>query len=159
MFLLAGRKRKKSKTSNYLISIDPTDLSRGGESFIGKLRWGLCACFYFPSTVIHRTGFIFWWQSIGSVLLEGCFRHRVKLPHVSCIYGTNGKQISQTYNVKTFRYGNIRFPHLVILVRSRSFTHTLGTKRCYISINFMRPQKNTEYQFGFVDCCVSLERQ
>lgn len=39
VFLLAGRKRKKSKTSNYLISIDPTDLSRGGESFIGKLRW------------------------------------------------------------------------------------------------------------------------
>ncbi|KAG5849175.1 hypothetical protein ANANG_G00107190 [Anguilla anguilla] len=31
VFLLAGRKRKKSKTSNYLISIDPTDLSRGGE--------------------------------------------------------------------------------------------------------------------------------
>ncbi|KAH0620912.1 hypothetical protein JD844_021814 [Phrynosoma platyrhinos] len=27
VFLLAGRKRKKSKTSNYLISIDPTDLS------------------------------------------------------------------------------------------------------------------------------------
>ncbi|RLV96957.1 hypothetical protein DV515_00012277 [Chloebia gouldiae] len=38
VFLLAGRKRKKSKTSNYLISIDPTDLSRGGENFIGKLR-------------------------------------------------------------------------------------------------------------------------
>ncbi|KFW62821.1 Tubby-related protein 1, partial [Pygoscelis adeliae] len=37
VFLLAGRKRKKSKTSNYLISIDPTDLSRGGENFIGKL--------------------------------------------------------------------------------------------------------------------------
>jgi len=37
-FLLAGRKRKKSKTSNYLISVDPTDLSRGGESYIGKLR-------------------------------------------------------------------------------------------------------------------------
>ncbi|XP_074853803.1 tubby protein homolog isoform X3 [Carettochelys insculpta] len=37
----AGRKRKKSKTSNYLISIDPTDLSRGGESFIGKLRSNL----------------------------------------------------------------------------------------------------------------------
>ena len=37
-FLLAGRKRKKSKTSNYLISVDPTDLSREGESFIGKLR-------------------------------------------------------------------------------------------------------------------------
>ncbi|KAJ7998748.1 hypothetical protein DPEC_G00208090 [Dallia pectoralis] len=38
VFLLAGRKRKKSTTSNYLISIDPTDLSRGGENFIGKLR-------------------------------------------------------------------------------------------------------------------------
>nr|XP_020666866.1 tubby-related protein 3 isoform X2 [Pogona vitticeps] len=41
VFLLAGRKRKKSKTSNYLISIDATDLSREGESFIGKLRSNL----------------------------------------------------------------------------------------------------------------------
>ncbi|XP_076880089.1 tubby protein homolog isoform X2 [Brachyhypopomus gauderio] len=41
VFLLAGRKRKKSKTSNYLISVDPTDLSRGAESFIGKLRSNL----------------------------------------------------------------------------------------------------------------------
>ncbi|XP_032898090.1 tubby-related protein 1-like [Amblyraja radiata] len=41
VFLLAGRKRKKCKTSNYLISIDPTDLSRGGENFIGKLRSNL----------------------------------------------------------------------------------------------------------------------
>ncbi|XP_062838094.1 tubby-related protein 3 isoform X1 [Anolis carolinensis] len=41
VFLLAGRKRKKSKTSNYLISIDPTDLSREGGSFIGKLRSNL----------------------------------------------------------------------------------------------------------------------
>uniref|UniRef100_A0A8D0E6J1 Tubby-like protein n=1 Tax=Salvator merianae TaxID=96440 RepID=A0A8D0E6J1_SALMN len=41
VFLLAGRKRKKSKTSNYLISIDPTDLSRDGENFIGKLRSNL----------------------------------------------------------------------------------------------------------------------
>jgi hypothetical protein len=38
VFLLAGRKRKKSATANYLISIDPTDLSRGGSSFVGKLR-------------------------------------------------------------------------------------------------------------------------
>ncbi|XP_048450242.1 tubby protein-like, partial [Rhincodon typus] len=37
VFLMAGRKRKKSKTSNYLISTDPTNLSRTGESFIGKL--------------------------------------------------------------------------------------------------------------------------
>ncbi|XP_060103272.1 tubby-related protein 3 [Heteronotia binoei] len=41
VFLLAGRKRKKSKTSNYIISIDPTDLSREGESFVGKLRSNL----------------------------------------------------------------------------------------------------------------------
>ncbi|XP_041111192.1 tubby-related protein 3-like isoform X4 [Polyodon spathula] len=41
VFLLAGRKRKKSKTSNYLISVDPTDLSREGESFVGKLRSNL----------------------------------------------------------------------------------------------------------------------
>uniref|UniRef100_A0A3Q3GAL0 TUB like protein 1b n=1 Tax=Kryptolebias marmoratus TaxID=37003 RepID=A0A3Q3GAL0_KRYMA len=40
-FLLAGRKRKKSTTSNYLISVDATDLSRGGENFVGKLRSNL----------------------------------------------------------------------------------------------------------------------
>ncbi|KAL8579499.1 hypothetical protein ACOMHN_025452 [Nucella lapillus] len=40
-FLLAGRKRKKSATSNYLISTDPTDLSRNGESYCGKLRSNL----------------------------------------------------------------------------------------------------------------------
>lgn len=38
---MAGRKRKKSTTSNYLISTDPTDLSRGGEAFVGKLRSNL----------------------------------------------------------------------------------------------------------------------
>lgn len=38
IFLLAGRKRKKSATSNYLISIDPTDLNRDSETFVGKLR-------------------------------------------------------------------------------------------------------------------------
>ncbi|XP_055031228.2 tubby-related protein 3 [Misgurnus anguillicaudatus] len=38
VFLMAGRKRKRCKTSNYLISIDPTDLSRDTNSYIGKLR-------------------------------------------------------------------------------------------------------------------------
>lgn len=38
VFLLAGRKRKKSKTSNYVISADPTDLSRQTDGFVGKLR-------------------------------------------------------------------------------------------------------------------------
>ncbi|KAM6154411.1 tubby-related protein 2 [Erethizon dorsatum] len=37
-FLLAGRKRKWSKTSNYLISLDPMDLSRDGDNFVGKVR-------------------------------------------------------------------------------------------------------------------------
>lgn len=41
VFLLAGRKRKKSTTSNYLITTDPTDLSKTGDSFIGKLRSNL----------------------------------------------------------------------------------------------------------------------
>ncbi|XP_025237437.1 tubby-related protein 1 isoform X2 [Theropithecus gelada] len=41
VFLLAGRKRKRSKTANYLISSDPTNLSRAGENFIGKLRSNL----------------------------------------------------------------------------------------------------------------------
>ena len=41
VFLLAGRKRKKSATSNYLRTPDPTDLSRGGDCFIGKLRSNL----------------------------------------------------------------------------------------------------------------------
>lgn len=38
IFLLAGRKRKKSKTSNYVVSCDPTDLSRHADGFVGKLR-------------------------------------------------------------------------------------------------------------------------
>lgn len=37
-FFIAGRKRKKSKTSNYVISADPTDLSRQTDGFVGKLR-------------------------------------------------------------------------------------------------------------------------
>ncbi|XP_036271048.1 tubby-related protein 1 [Pipistrellus kuhlii] len=41
VFLLAGRKRKRSKTANYLMSSDPTNLSRGGENFVGKLRSNL----------------------------------------------------------------------------------------------------------------------
>ncbi|XP_034563330.1 tubby protein homolog isoform X2 [Notolabrus celidotus] len=38
VFLMAGRKRKKCKTSNYLISTDATDLSRDTNCYIGKLR-------------------------------------------------------------------------------------------------------------------------
>ena len=38
VFLLAARKRKRSATSNYLIAIDPIELSRDSENFVGKLR-------------------------------------------------------------------------------------------------------------------------
>lgn len=41
VFLMAGRKRKKCKTSNYLISTDPTNLSRDTNCYIGKLRYNL----------------------------------------------------------------------------------------------------------------------
>lgn len=37
-FLLAGRKRRRHSTSNYLISCDATDLTRGGDGFVGKVR-------------------------------------------------------------------------------------------------------------------------
>lgn len=38
LFLVAARKRKKSRSSNYLISTDAKDLSRDGKNFVGKLR-------------------------------------------------------------------------------------------------------------------------
>eukprot|EP00033_Pygsuia_biforma_P001870 GCRY01002090.1.p1 GENE.GCRY01002090.1~~GCRY01002090.1.p1 ORF type:complete len:390 (+),score=85.32 GCRY01002090.1:142-1311(+) len=37
-FLLAARRRKKSKSSNYLISLDKTDMARHSAAFLGKLR-------------------------------------------------------------------------------------------------------------------------
>ncbi|KAF8564991.1 hypothetical protein P879_04758 [Paragonimus westermani] len=37
-FMLAARRRKRSATSNYVISSDATDLSRNADSFAGKLR-------------------------------------------------------------------------------------------------------------------------
>ena len=37
-FLLSARKRKKSKSSNYVISLDEDDLSRQSGNFFGKLR-------------------------------------------------------------------------------------------------------------------------
>mmetsp|Transcript_25362 Transcript_25362/g.76920 ORF Transcript_25362/g.76920 Transcript_25362/m.76920 type:complete len:500 (-) Transcript_25362:591-2090(-) len=37
-FLMAARKRKKNKSSNYLISLDKDDLSRNSGNFYGKLR-------------------------------------------------------------------------------------------------------------------------
>lgn len=44
VFLMAGRKRKKCKTANYLISTDPTNLSRNTNCYIGKLRYKDVQC-------------------------------------------------------------------------------------------------------------------
>jgi len=38
VFLLGARKRKKTTTSSYVISTDPTDVSRKNDSFVAKLR-------------------------------------------------------------------------------------------------------------------------
>lgn len=37
-FLISSRKRKKSKSSNYLISLDDDDLNRESSSYFGKVR-------------------------------------------------------------------------------------------------------------------------
>lgn len=47
MRYLIGRKRKKSKTSNYIISCDPTDLSRQADGFVGKLRSNIFGTTFF----------------------------------------------------------------------------------------------------------------
>jgi len=52
VFLLAGRKRKRSRNSNYIMSIDATDLSRDGEAFVAKLR----SNFYGTSFTIYDNG-------------------------------------------------------------------------------------------------------
>ena len=52
MFLLAARKRKKSRSSNYLISTDAKDLSRDGKNYVGKLR----SNFLGTSFVIYDNG-------------------------------------------------------------------------------------------------------
>jgi len=41
IFLLAGRKRKKCSTSTYVLSTDPTDLSRQGDSTLATVRSNL----------------------------------------------------------------------------------------------------------------------
>jgi hypothetical protein len=37
-YLLSARKRKKNKTSNYLISLDKNDTKRHTDSYFGKVR-------------------------------------------------------------------------------------------------------------------------
>lgn len=82
VFLLAARKRKKSATSNYLISTDPTDLSRSAESYVGEYCFSsiflilcsklYCSCNFSPTAkvtdVLYR-GFRTFFLSFYSILL------------------------------------------------------------------------------------------
>ncbi|XP_043472645.1 protein king tubby [Leptopilina heterotoma] len=79
VFLLAGRKRKRSKTSNYLISTDPTDLSRGGEAYIGKLRSNLLGTQF----TVYDNGY----SLMKDDKHEGCSNPRQELAAV--VYDTN----------------------------------------------------------------------
>lgn len=76
LFLLAARKRKRSKTSNYLISIDATDLNRNGENFVGKLR-------------SNMFGTQFTLYDNGNNPTKGIFDDRLRSELVSVIYDTN----------------------------------------------------------------------
>lgn len=84
VFLLAGRKRKKSKTSNYLISVDPTDLSRDGESFVGKLRSNMLGTHFtiFDSGESPKAGI--------SYNSEKCRRELVAIIYEPNVFGFKG---------------------------------------------------------------------
>lgn len=76
IFLLAARKRKRSKTSNYLISIDPIDLNRDGEHFTGKLRANLLGTQF---TVYDN----------GNNPNKGIYDDRLRRELIAIIYDTN----------------------------------------------------------------------
>lgn len=40
-FLLAARRYKNGARTEYIISLDPDDLSQGSKAYVGKLRLGL----------------------------------------------------------------------------------------------------------------------
>lgn len=56
-FLMAAQKRKRNRSSNYLISVDQHDLNRGSDSTVAKLR-------YVPQT--KRSS---WWGSYKGVAI------------------------------------------------------------------------------------------
>ena len=53
-FLLSARKRKKSKSSNYIISLDEDDLARQSGNFFGKLRSNFVGTEF---TIFDKAGF------------------------------------------------------------------------------------------------------
>uniref|UniRef100_A0A8C2GZB2 Zmp:0000000711 n=1 Tax=Cyprinus carpio TaxID=7962 RepID=A0A8C2GZB2_CYPCA len=115
VFLLAGRKRKKSKTSNYLISVDATDLSREGESFIGKLR---CLSRVFCLVLTHLDSgndrIVFNTVNLRSV---GCFWFSTRFVTSSHIYNANPNYfnlLTVTY-ILSFHFIKIRFSDYIVM--------------------------------------------
>ena len=67
-FLLAARKCRRPTCTEYLISLDADDKSRGGGTYIGKLRWLSYSVLFF----IHVKNDIFLvWISIAKFLAGG----------------------------------------------------------------------------------------
>jgi len=54
IFLLAGRKRKKCSTSTYVLSTDPTDLSRQGNSTLASVRSNLLGTMFSVSRAVSN---------------------------------------------------------------------------------------------------------
>ncbi|KAG2455272.1 TUB protein, partial [Polypterus senegalus] len=78
VFLMAGRKRKKSKTSNYLVSTDLTDLSREGAGYIGKVRsnvLGTKFTVYDNGENRNKKPFIKEVESVRQELATICYEH------------------------------------------------------------------------------------
>ena len=72
-FLLAARKRKKNKSSNYLISMDPEDLNRYSGNFYGKVRsnfLGTEYTIYDKGEKGSKGGGLSLRQELGAVLYE-----------------------------------------------------------------------------------------
>lgn len=72
-----GRKRKKSKTSNYIISCDPTDLSRQADGFVGKLRSNVFGTTFFVFDNGSKTNPDTLRQDMAVIVYVNIFRHLV----------------------------------------------------------------------------------
>ena len=54
---MAARLRKKSRSANYAISVDPLELKRNSPCFIGKLR---CILSYVHLVVLSSSKILLW---------------------------------------------------------------------------------------------------
>lgn len=60
-FLLAARKCRRTTCTDYVISLDGEEMSKGSNTYIGKLRWGLGKLILFLRTVfLLDLSYILW---------------------------------------------------------------------------------------------------